>query len=213
MVKPGDVYGLLTVVRDAGWHVQPCGTRARKWMCRCECGRDHVVLGGNLRAGGTRSCGCARGKHIGDRLRKHGKKGSAAYRIWNGMLDRCTNEKSGSWEHYGARGIQVDPAWRAFTGFYADMGDPPAGMTLDRIDPNGDYTASNCRWADLFTQNRNRRAHKRSRSGVSGVVFNEQRGLWFVSLTANYRMHRGGWVDNLLDAVALRLRLEREHWT
>lgn len=212
MVAPGCVYGLLTVVSDAGWHVLPCGVRTRTWLCTCACGNEHVVIGSNLASGGTRSCGCARGKHIGDRIRTHGKRGTAAYKVWNGIMNRCTNPNTNDWENYGGRGIGIDPRWRTFEGFYADMGDPPAGMSIDRRDTNGDYTYDNCRWADVFTQNRNRRAHKRSKSGVSGVVFGERRGEWLVSITANYKTYHGGWIDNLLDAVALRYRLEREHW-
>lgn len=84
------------------------------------------------------------------------------------MVMRCHNVAHVGYDRYGGRGIKVCERWRKFANFYADMGDPPEGKTLDRIDNNGDYTPENTRWADSKMQNRNRSSN--SLHTVNGVT-------------------------------------------
>jgi hypothetical protein len=79
------------------------------------------------------------------------------YGSWAAMKERCTRPQHRFWKHYGGRGIKVCKRWQKFENFLADMGVRPDGMTLDRINPEGNYTPKNCRWADRYTQRRNRR--------------------------------------------------------
>jgi hypothetical protein len=144
--------------------------RARKavnvlWICRCICGTERVVLGCNLRAGVSTSCGCFQREKTRARSTKHGqaRRGNhtRAYDCWVGMLQRCFNPNNKFYPNYGGRGIRVCDDWLSFENFFADMGEPPASMTLDRCDVNGNYESTNCRWATRAEQSLNRRPPKR----------------------------------------------------
>ena len=140
----GQRYGKLTVVdviRGRGF-----GTR---WVCSCDCGGQVIASGGNLESGNTQSCGCSR--------RTHGLTGSRIYGAWKGMMSRCYRETTNGWEHYGGRGIVVCDRWHRFENFFDDMGHPPKGHSLDRINVNKNYEPDNCRWATYKVQLNNRR--------------------------------------------------------
>lgn len=117
---------------------------------------------------------------------------SRAYTSWRGMIDRCTNPNMASWKDYGGRGITVCERWRTFEHFYADMGDPPGGMTLDRIDVDGNYEPSNCRWATTAVQSRNRRNNVFiTDDGVTQTLHDWAREKGISAGTLSYRFHQG----------------------
>ncbi len=157
----GQVYGRLTVLEYSH-------TNQNKdiiWRCLCQCGQETRVSTDGLRGGRTHSCGCLRKDSTKQLFRKYGNdpvtgvclSRSRAYGSWTNMHHRCYKPNDKNYKSYGGRGIKVCPEWTDFMQFVADMGDRPIGMSIDRIDPNGNYEPANCQWASTTTQGRNRR--------------------------------------------------------
>lgn len=146
----GERVGRLTVIGEA-----PKVHRGRSYRCRCDCGNEVVVRNENL-GRNTFSCGCYfleydRVGHV-----THGMYGTPTWQSWNAMLARCYKPSCNGYHNYGGRGITVCASWREdFVNFVADMGERPDGMTLDRIDVDGNYEPANCRWATKSEQRRN----------------------------------------------------------
>lgn len=129
------------------------------WICLCDCGTVKPVSASALRRGDTRSCGClarevaslaTKKRNSCYRHPKHGIKSEGKlYRTWIHILQRCENPCNKAYPRYGGRGIKVCPRWKGSDGlsnFIKDMGEPPSlSHSIDRIDVNGDYEASNCR--------------------------------------------------------------------
>ena len=129
--------------------------RRRKWLCRCDCGNTAIVTSSQLVHGLTKSCGCFRNERAV--IHGHARPQSATYKSWHSMVDRCSRPGATSWRYYGGLGVKVCARWLDFANFLEDMGVRPPGLTLDRIDPYGNYEPGNCRWATWIEQRANRR--------------------------------------------------------
>lgn len=138
----GKTYNFLTVIEDIG---------NRKIRCRCVCGKEITSFRTNVLNNKSKSCNC-QGRGIAKKR---------TIRAWSLMKYRCNTPTSSDYPNYGGRGVKVCERWQeSFINFFEDMGDCEDNLTLDRIDVNGDYEPSNCRWADMETQMNNRRNNR-----------------------------------------------------
>lgn len=163
----GQRFGQLTVIRQ---------TKQRKhgfvrWLCQCDCGKTKIIMGHSLRSGQSKSCGHTFGVNFrGNNYRRtHGATRphpTPEYYAWVSMLKRCRNPKNSRFHCYGGRGIIVCERWHRFENFIADMGPRPAAYSIERINNNGNYEPSNCKWIP-----RRKNVRSKQRKAEPPVVF------------------------------------------
>ena len=146
----GEVFDYLTVVAPL-----PNRKGLSMWLCRCKCNTEIEVYTRILRNRSRTSCGC---KKLVNGI-THGMSQTSTYHIWAEMKARCGNPNTRGYYLYGARGITYDPRWESFENFLADMGERPKDLSLERVDNNGNYCLSNCKWATCLEQARNNRSN------------------------------------------------------
>jgi hypothetical protein len=151
-VRPGDKFGRLTIIREVDMR-----NNRRRFLCKCECGNQKEVALAGL-SNGTSSCGCLQREVTTKRNSTHGKSRTTLYRRWAHMIGRCYNPRDKRYPLYGGRGISVCEQWRDFYNFYlwAINNGYSKSLTLDRIDPHGNYESQNCRWVTWKKQQNNR---------------------------------------------------------
>ena len=196
--------GFLTATEYAGSN----GAKSL-WRATCVCGRAVVLPATELtkmkKRGIEASCGCRRRETIGRRNQKHGCAKKPVYAVWRSMKARCENHRHPAYKNYGGRGITVCPEWSmSFDAFWRDMGSTyQEGLTLDRVDNNGGYSKTNCRWASYTQQAANRRRSKNI-DGLTTREFCQRYSL--KPSTLYYRLARGCTVEQLKAPVSVKNR-------
>ena len=188
----GRKFGRWTVIKLAEKGKQ----RGVRWKCKCSCGNIRDVLGVNLLNTKSQSCGCLRI----ETNTKHGMEGTEVYTVWSSMLARCRTKTHEAYKDYGGRGIAVCSRWLEFENFLADMGERPKGLSIERIDNDGNYEPSNCKWATRKEQGINQRSnHNITYNGQTHCVSEWARILGISRVTLSSRLRRGWPVKRALN--------------
>lgn len=197
----GQKFGRLTCIKVVG-----ADKRKRAlWLCQCSCGMEKIVLGNSLVTGVTKSCGCLqkeKAAETGRNKRTHGfgaegKCSSGLYKSWSHMKQRCMNKKCQDYHRYGGRGIKVCEEWLDFDNFHrwAINNGYEKGRSIERINNDGDYCPSNCKWATAQEQNNNKRSNRKvTLNGESKNVQQWARELGINASTLYTRLN-DGWSD------------------
>jgi hypothetical protein len=164
----------------------------KHWIVKCSCGVVRKMRHDWLRGRRVKSCGCARSALATKSNTKHGMCRTKIYEVWCQMKGRCTNPNVGHYECYGGRGIKICDRWmNSFEAFYEDMGDVPVGMSIDRIDVDGNYEPGNCRWATKPAQAQNTRSTKLSMEKAREIRRARATGETFSSLAKRFGVSEG----------------------
>lgn len=150
----GKKFGRMTVLKSAP------SRGYRMFLCRCDCGAEKEAIGTHLVRGLIVSCGCAKRERIKQLNLRTGESRTKAHEVWWNMRSRCEWPKHKYFARYGGRGIKVCDRWHDFANFLEDMGQPPPGHRLERLDNDGEYAPWNCVWVDAQAQANNRSSNR-----------------------------------------------------
>lgn len=194
----GQRFGRLTVL---GLDEEK-STRKTYWVCQCDCGTVKSCRSDSLKAGNIVSCGCKKREQDKINLTKHHshlQSGTRLYEAWQGMKKRCYNDHDSRYANYGGRGIKVCDEWKNdFAAFYewSLNNGYSEELTIDRIDVNGNYEPSNCRWANVKEQCNNRTSNINIKIGNSVRTLTEWCEIFDLDYnTVNRRYHRNGYIS------------------
>lgn len=196
IVKKGDRFGRLLIKEEVSPKIYPPRTYVRRFLCTCDCGKETIVWYKYLKNGRIKSCGCLRKDK--KRLKySDAEAKSRLYTIWSSIKERCYYPNSISYHLYGARGITMCDDWlHDYLSFYnwAISNGYSDELSIDRIDNNGNYEPSNCRWATRTTQANNRRTNVRIMyNGESHTISEWSRIFNIKQPTLYQRIYKAKW--------------------
>lgn len=164
-----------------------------RWRCVCSCGSERIICGTALRSGRNKSCGCMSPRFTSQVVMQHGMSRSRVYKIWQGMIQRCSEKSKGKTRAlYFSKGIKVCDRWKNFEHFLLDMGMPPDGSSIDRIDGSKGYQPDNCRWASSKVQANNASSNliiSANGKTMTAAQWSDETGI--KANTIVYRIRRG----------------------
>lgn len=204
----GSVFGALTVINREKNLADGTAT----WRCVCKCGEIRKISGTSLRAGRHKSCGCMSPRFTSAAVTTHGMSKSRIYKIWQGMLGRCSTAATGKLKKlYYDKGIRVCNRWQIFENFLEDMGEPLLHQSIDRIDGSKGYEKSNCRWADKKMQANNTSSNLVIfLDGVSMTASEWADKTGIKANTIVYRIRRGWSPERALSKNPGNVRVEQK---
>ncbi len=179
----------------------------RQMLCECACGNQKAVALSKLTSGNTKSCGCFKSDLRTQENTIHGMAGSNLYKVWASMKQRCSNPHDKSFNDYGSRGIKVCRQWLDFKAFYkwAIANGYQKGLTLERLDNNGDYDPSNCTWVPKAKQSGNRRNSRMiSFHGETKTLSEWSRCLGLNREMLKYRLNQGWDVEKAFTIPSMK---------
>lgn len=174
------------------------------WLFKCDCGSEKVIKKYDVMHGLTISCGCYCKQSLKERATIHGLSKKRLYSIFCLIKSRCYNKKNKAFKNYGGRGIKMSEKWlNNVESFYswAIQNGYKIGLTIDRIDNNGDYSPENCRWVDRNIQNRNRRNNIKYQLNGKEILLCEIPKKFKISYNTCYYLHRKGLLLNFLKTM------------
>ena len=217
VVNKGDRFARLSILDE-----QATRSKARMFLCLCDCGTEKVISLSHLRSGHTTSCGCYNRSQASHRRMKFDlPKGYSAvidrkvpeFSVWLNIVTRCYNSNHIGWEYYGGKGVGMSSEWlqedgRGFYRFYEDMGPRPDNCRIDRIDPTKGYSKDNCRWVSLSVSSFNKGKSRKNTSGVTGVKWKKGLDKWVATIGKDCKRINLGCFDIFEEAVSARKAAE-----
>ena len=210
----GKRFGNYTVLRRV-----PSTNNNVKYLCHCDCGTEKIVYASSLRSGKVVSCGCHKNNQCGDNFRKHALRRSTLYGVWSSMKGRCLNPNNQKYSIYGGRGIKVCDEWRNdFKAFYDwayangyDENAPKGQCTIDRINVDGNYEPSNCRWVTAKQQSNNVRCNVYITYKGETLTLTEMAERYKISPTQLGKRIKRGWTVE--DAIEIPIDKHNKYVT
>lgn len=210
-IANGEKLGNLLVIKEVERHYSPSGASRRMYLCRCDCGNEiktsqaHLLKGKDIMC---RTCSSKKSIKAAQKAsRKHGESYGSGhmtrlYGVWSAMKRRCQNPNACYYSAYGGRGIKVCSDWQEYIPFrdWALSSGYEEGLTLDRINVNGDYCPENCRWVDMKTQQNNRR-NNIVEYGMSMEALSEKTGIKVSTLYERRRKNKGISLEKLTESA------------
>lgn len=190
----GKTYNGLKVIERVGKY----SSGDSKWSYLCHCGEVKTSTGSTLRLNKIKSCGCMKNKYISEKNKTHGESKNPLYTVLKTMIARCNNTNNHKYSRYGARGIRVCDEWLDYENFrdWALSNGYKSGLTIDRIDNDGNYSPSNCRWVDNKTQSRNKSTNRfLEYKGVKKILSDWSKLTGLNHKTIAYRIDKGWSVE------------------
>jgi len=216
-LSAGNSIGRLNILSDLPIITKVKGKIRIHYQCQCICGKIIYVNKDSLIRTLTKSCGCYRSESTTKRLKSHGRSGTKLWKTWIGINKRCKNRNDKSYLYYGGKGVKICKDWcssnpNGFSNFLRDMGECPEGMTIDRINSEGDYCKTNCKWSTKKEQSFNTKLNKRNKTGKSGVYFLVKTGKYSAHITNNKLRINLGTYEKFEDAVKARQDAELKYY-